>query len=81
MSFQTSDTEITKWGDDTGCGVVMAMKLMFARHSVPDVVTSDNGSRFKDFTESREFKHTSDGLMVNQKKKHTGYKNEKFRLR
>lgn len=57
------------WGDDTGGGVVMAMKLMSARHGVPGVVTSDNGSRFKDFTERRELKCASNGLMFNKKKK------------
>lgn len=54
--------EITKLRDTTSSSVIIALKSMFARHGIPDVVISDNGpqyasAEFKDFAESWEFRH------------------------
>ncbi|XP_024119581.1 uncharacterized protein K02A2.6 [Oryzias melastigma] len=56
--------EIMKLKDTTSHSVIVAMKSMFARHGIPDVVISDNGPQydcveFKDFAESWEFRHVT----------------------
>ena len=48
----------------TSAALVTRMKAMFARHGIPDVVKSDNGTQymsceFKDFSSSYEFRHVT----------------------
>lgn len=38
--------EITTLRDTTSCSGIIAVKSMFARHGIPDVVISDNGPRY-----------------------------------
>uniref|UniRef100_A0A8C6NRG0 Gypsy retrotransposon integrase-like protein 1 n=1 Tax=Nothobranchius furzeri TaxID=105023 RepID=A0A8C6NRG0_NOTFU len=53
---------ILKLTETTSRGVIVAMKSIFARHGIPDVVVSDNGpqyasAEFKEFAKRWEFKH------------------------
>lgn len=63
VAYFSKFPEITKLRD-TSSSVIVAMKSMFARHGIPDVVISDNGpqyarAEFKDFAEIWEFRHTT----------------------
>lgn len=54
--------ELMKLKDTTSHRVILAIKSMFARHGIPDVLISDNGPQyasadFKELAESWEFKH------------------------
>lgn len=67
--------EITTLRDTTSCSVIIAVKSMFERHGIPDVVISDNGplyagAEFKDFAKSWEFRHIMSSLMVKKKEQY-----------
>lgn len=54
--------EIYKLTETTSRGVINAMKSVFARHGIPDIVISDNGpqyasAEFRAFSESWDFQH------------------------
>lgn len=56
--------EISKLRDTTSGSVIVALKSVFARHCIPDVVISDDGpqyasAEFKDFAEQWEFTHNT----------------------
>lgn len=65
MDYYSKYPEITKLNDTTSQGVITVMKSTFARHSIPDVVISDNGPQFasgefREFSEKWEFQHMTD---------------------
>lgn len=56
LIFFSKFPEIAKLSDTTSSSVIVALKSMFARPGIPDVVISDNGPQyasagFKDFAE------------------------------
>lgn len=62
MDYFSEFPEITKLRDITSVNVIIALKSVFARHGIPDIVISDNGpqyasAEFKDFAENWDFKH------------------------
>lgn len=64
VDYFSKHPEITKLKDITSSSGIVALKSMFVRYGIPDVVISDNvpqyaTAEFKDFAESWEFKHTT----------------------
>uniref|UniRef100_A0A8C9UY15 Gypsy retrotransposon integrase-like protein 1 n=1 Tax=Scleropages formosus TaxID=113540 RepID=A0A8C9UY15_SCLFO len=62
VDYYSKFPEIAKLTDMTSQNVIIALKSMFARHGIPDIVISDNGPQyasleFKCFAESWEFEH------------------------
>ncbi|XP_056109383.1 uncharacterized protein K02A2.6-like [Rhinichthys klamathensis goyatoka] len=62
VDYYSKFPEIAKLNDTTSRGVILAMKSLFARHGIPDVVISDNGPQyasreFKCFADNWEFEH------------------------
>lgn len=56
--------EIMRLTDTTSKGVITAMKSIYARHGIPDILVSDNApqyasAEFKSFAESWEFSHVT----------------------
>ena len=54
--------EVVKLSTTTARGVVLAMKPIFARHGIPNVIISDNGPQytsqeFRDFATTYNFQH------------------------
>jgi len=54
--------EITKLASTTSSAVISGMKLIFARHDIPELLISDNGPQyvskeFKEFSEKYNFKY------------------------
>ncbi|KAA0714109.1 Retrovirus-related Pol polyprotein from transposon opus [Triplophysa tibetana] len=62
VDYYSKFPEIAKLNDTTSKSVILALKSMFSRHGIADVVISDNGPQyasqeFKRFAENWEFEH------------------------
>ena len=62
VDYYSRYIEVVKLSTTTARGVVSAMKPIFARHGIPNVITSDNGPQyasqeFRDFATTYNFQH------------------------
>ena len=62
VDYYSRYIEIVKLSTTTALGVISAMKPIFARHGIPNVIISDNGPQYasqelRDFAAAYNFQH------------------------
>ena len=79
VDYFTSYPEVTLLTETTSSAIIAHTKSIFARHSLPDTVITNNGPQFtspeyRDFAKQWEFKHTTSSPLhprANGKVEHT----------